>query len=536
MGRRNRKRAKPAARSLENPATPLNLNDDDALEILGGGATAAGVRVTERKALGYPAVWRAVNLIAGDVAKLSLLVYRTTGEGRAVDTAHPAYRLTKYKANDGLLAYDFKRVVQFRALMRGNGYGYIMRTAGGRPTGINLLDSKSVQPFRNGGRVYYEYEPAPGEKTIIIPAADVFHIKGLGDDGLQGYDALAILRESIGAAIAARDYGARNFKNSARPGGLIKHPGKLSAQARNNMRESWHRLHGGPENAHKVGILEEGSDFVPLGGSARDAQLLENREFDSREVANIFGVPAHKLGDPSKVAYNSLGEENQSYYDDTLSHWLNQWAAEASDKLLSEQEKLSESHVIDFDYRQVKRANLASLTAYATAAVGKWASVDEIREAFGDNPLPDGQGKWQGTQPAPAPEPAADADPPADDPPPAERKLDGLRAVIEDAARRMARRMVSHAARLAGKGQRFADWFAIIEAEHGEVIRAALAPAVEVARDCGVVGLASTEGRALAELVAEGVKQAWPDYLEAGADALVDHVAGRMVARMTEAA
>src|SRR5688572_29960586 len=101
MGRRVRK-AKPAGRSLENPAVPLNWNnleDDDARQAFGMSSTAAGVAVTERRALGYPAVWRAVSLISGDVAKLSLCVYRTTGEGRAVDTKHAAYRLCKYKAN-----------------------------------------------------------------------------------------------------------------------------------------------------------------------------------------------------------------------------------------------------------------------------------------------------------------------------------------------------------------------------------------------------------------------------------------------------
>jgi HK97 family phage portal protein len=523
MQGRNRKRGKRARRSLENPAVPLNWNnleDDDTRQAFGMSSTAAGVSVTERKALGYPAVWRAVNLIAGDVAKLSLLVYRTTGEGKAVDSKHAAYRLCRYKANPYLLAFEFRRVVQLHALLRGNGFGYIDRDGAGRPMSLNVMDSDKVEVGRVDGRVWYKYTPAAaGLDAILIPAEDVFHIRGLGDDGLEGYPALEVLRESIGAAIASRDFGARTFKNDARPGGVLSHPGSLKPQAVTNMRESWERLHRGVDNAHKVAILQEGVTFTPIASTARDAQLLESREFDSREIANIFGVPAHKLGDPSKVAYNSLGEENQSYYNDTLSHWLCQWSAEASDKLLSEQEKAAESHTVDFDYREVQRANLQTLTAYATAACGKWASVDETRGLFGDNPLPGGKGKWQEPQPAPVADPPADpADPPA-------RSLTGLRAVVEDTARRMAKRIIGDAGKYRGDPAGFAEWVGSRYHYHAGIVRQAFEPAALLCLEAG----AGMDSAGFADLLwrtcRQGVIDAGPAHLEAGADALVNHAA-----------
>lgn len=530
-----RKRTRPARRSIENPAVPLswdNLDDDDTRLAFGMSSTASGARVTERRALGYPAVWRAVSLIAGDVAKLSLMVYRTTGEGRAVDNAHAAYRLCRYKANPYLLAFEFRRVVQMHALLRGNGFGYIDRDPAGRPMGKYILDTDKVEPVRLDGRVWYGYKPdaTRGLDRRLIPAEDVFHIRGLGDDGLEGFPALEILRESLGAALAARDHSARYFKNGARPGGAIEHPGKLSPQARTNMRESWERIHRGLDNAHKIAILEEGTKYVAFNANAREAQLLESREFDSREIANIFGVPAHKLGDPSKVAYNSLGEENQSYYNDTLSHWLCQWSAEASDKLLSEQEKAAESHTVDFDYREVQRANLQTLTAYAQAACGKWASVDEARALFGDNPLPGGKGKWQ--EPPAAPAVAPPADPPPDPEPPA-RSLAGLRAVVEDTARRMARRIVAHAVRLGGR------WAPDMAAEHDGVIGEAFAPMLLACRDAGTwsdpTAGEATGGDGLARVAWGFRSEVAAAVAEVGADRagmveaeIVDRAAGRL--------
>jgi HK97 family phage portal protein len=175
------------------------------------------------------------------------------------------------------------------------------------------------------------------------------------------------------------------------------------------MRESWERIHKGIDNAHKVAILQEGTTYTGFAANASDAQLLENREFDAREVANIFGVPTHKLGDPSKVAYNSLEQENQSYYDDTLSRWLRLWADECGDKLLSDREKLAESHCIDFDYQELARADLAAQTAYASAALQYgWENIDGIRAMFGKNPIADGSGQaYKAAAPAAPAVPAA---------------------------------------------------------------------------------------------------------------------------------
>jgi HK97 family phage portal protein len=515
----------PRKRSLENPNVPLNITDpdEDTFAALGGTRTAAGVRVTQTKALGYPAVWRAVSLISGDVAKLSLLTYRNAGaDGKEVAKDHPAYRLLKYKANPGLLSFHLKQVLQLHALIRGNGYAFIDRTAGGIPVGLFVMDPERITPARVGNETFYEYKGADG-KSSVVPGADVLHIKGLGYDGLQGYSALDILRDSIGAAIAARDYGARNFKNNARPGGIITHPGALKPQAVTNMRESWERIHKGVDNAHRIAILQEGCTFTPLAATARDAQLLESREFDSREIANIFGVPAHKLGDPSKVAYNSLGEENQSYYNDTLSHWLNLWSAECSDKLLAESEKAAESHTIDFDYREVQRANLASLTTYATAAIqGGWQSVDEVRALFGDNPAPDGLGKWAKPEPAPAPMPA----PPA-------RSTDGLRAVVMDTARRMAKRITSQAAR-----QGFFDYGDCerIAAEHDKVIRDAFAPVRQLCADFGVALDDEENSERFRRCVAALVNGAGRERAGMAADAIIETAAGETADRLLGAA
>jgi len=384
--------------------------------------------------------------------------------------------------------------------------------AGGGPKGPSL-----PRPL------WYLYQPPNGQEWRKLPADEVLHVKGLGFDGLQGYPVLKIAREALGAAIAARDHSARYFGNGARPGGVLEHPGKLTDQARKNMRESWDRVHKGLENAHKVAILEEGTKYQGFASNARDAQLLETREFDAREVANIFGVPTHKLGDPSKVAYNSLGEENQSYYDDTLSRWLKVYAEEAHDKLLSEKEKASESHCVDFDYQEIQRANLPAQVDFVDKLFkAGMINQDEGRGVFGFNPIADGKGQrffipstlvsienagQPAAKPAPAPEAARKA------------ASEELKAAVADVAGRMARRLATHAEK-AARGD-LDKWLSRGIHEHAEVIIEAFTPIAALAV---AIGYRSANPGTLASVLVKAFAEGTRDGVPSPATVAVDDV------------
>lgn len=479
MGRKRARNGSRHRRNDENPNTPLNLEypDDATYGAFGAARSLSGVRVNRRKALGYPAVWRAVNLISGDVAKLPLCVYHQVGRNREAAVDHPAYRLLRRKPNDGMTAFVFKQTIMAHLLTEGNAYAFIDRDKGGRPLNLLLLNPDNTTPIRLGGDPWYVYN-VNGEKRKI-PGVDVLHFKGLGFDGLQGYPVLRVAAESLGVALAARDFSGRYFKNDARPGGALIHPGKLTSDARRNMRESWERLHTGLENRHKVAILEEGVTYVPFQVNAKDTQLLQNREFDSREIANIFGVPTHKLGDPSKVAYNSLEQENQSYYDDTLSRWLRLIAEENHDKLLTEEEKAKETHFVDFDYQEIQRANLSAQVTFAnTMVAANVIDQNEARAIFGYNPREETA--------EPAAEPVATTPKKADPAPAPENKpqTNGLRAILTDTAARMVRRLTAHAER-AAKTADWSTWPTQAERDHGKVIAEAFAPGLLCARELG---------------------------------------------------
>lgn len=391
--------------SAENPAVPLSSIADgsDLYDALGGGEpSAAGVRVNRTKALGLSAVWRGVSLISGDVGRHDFRVYRYVGAGLAEDSQHQAARVMR-RPNECMTPFVFRQTLQAHALLDGNGYAYIVRDPmSARPLELWPLDPGRVWPVRVNGSLWYVVEsstPIRGrrrnpEGMVKVPATDIVHIRGLGFDGLCGYPVLRILRETIGGAIAARDYGARFFKNNARPGLALEVPAGMKETAVANLRESWERLHTGLDNSHRVAILRDGVKLSVYDTSAKNAQLVENREFDAREVANVLGIPTHKVGDPTKTAYNSLESENQAYQADTLARWFTAWEQECDAKLLTEAEKLAESHCCKFDPEPLAGVPLAARGAYYSQALtGGWLSPDEVRAYERLGPIPGGAGQ-----------------------------------------------------------------------------------------------------------------------------------------------
>ena len=532
------------ARSVENPSTPLSAGADWMYDVFGAVKSASGIRVNRKTIFTYAPVWRAVNLIAGDVAKLPLHTSKIdpSGEGKRRDVRHPAYRLLRRKPNSEQTAYEFKLLVQAHALVEGNGYAYIMRRGDASPAELIPLLPDRTYPVRYNGVLHY-VTSVNGDMRRLKPE-DVLHIKGLGFDGLAGYPLYQFARDSIGTGMAAMKFGAKYFANNAEPSFVIEYPGVMGEEEVKNLASSWDRMHGGLERSHKPALLEQGVTLKQVGSNAKQAQLLELRQFEAKEVANWFGMPVHKLGDTSTTSYASLEQENQAYLDDCLERWLVNWEEQCFEKLLTEEEKADESRSIDFDRLMLDRADLSARTNYYNLALNSgWMCADEIRHREGMGPIPDGAGQIF-RQPlnmakageAPEPKPAAGDEPPAAEPPakkPAKKKgkkkaaarREALRVLLVDAARRAVRRAAVQARKAAKRPERFLNFlddellqanreaFAGMFLPAGHAASAAMGLEIEChgAADCLLerlkVDLLDVAGRVTAEELARGVDE-----------------------------
>lgn len=471
------------AATPENPQ--ISLNDPEAWGLFGGGSeSSSGVRVNRLSALTYSPWWRGINLLAGDVAKLPLHVYRTNGGGKDKAKNHPAYRLLRRKANEYQTAYQFRLQLTGHVISGGNGYAFISRAGDGTPLELWPLDPDVTTPVRVNGKLWYVTKVGNEDRKLV--PTDVLHVKGLGFDGLVGYNVVDRARESLGLGIAHRSYGSTYFKKSARPAIVLETPGKMTAKAVEQLRESWDRMHAGLDNSHRTAILDNGLTAKVISFSARDSQLLESAQFSIRDVANFIGIPPHKLGDTSRTGYASLEQENLSYLTESLDQRLVMWEDECWDKLLTEEEKDSESHSVEFLRAALDRADRATRANYFRTALGgaPWMTQNEVRSAENMNPVDGGDEMLNplnmgdpGGQPTPQQETAPQQPPQQGPPSNAGAAREVAVSIITDTARRMCRRVGAHARRASAEPKKYMDWLDAFCDEHRGVFDEAFQPA-----------------------------------------------------------
>jgi len=472
----------------ENPS--FDLNSEEAWGALEANKSDTGESVNLSTSLQYSPVWRATNLISRDVAKLPVLIYKRVGEGKERATDHPAYRLLRRKPNAEMTSFVFRQTMMGHVLLEGNAYAYITRDGAGRPIELIPLMPNETYPVRENGRLWYV--TSVGGSLRKLDASSVLHFKGLGYDGLCGYSVIQVAKQSLGLGMAVSKFGRILFKNNARPSVVLEHPGKLEQSAVQELRQSWERMHQGLDNAHRTAILTNGMKAHILSFNAEDSQFLQTRQFEIREVANWFGVPPHKLGDTTRTAFASLEQENQAYLDEALDGWLVVIEEETYEKLLSEEEKDGDTHVIEFMRQALVRADMTTrFAAYATAINNRFMSPNEARSRENLNPYDGGD---EFLVPLNVGGPVAGDDTEEEEPPEGEESEDqedqeaerkrrqAASEVVTDVVRRMVRRVNVHAARASKNPKPYMDFVSNIDSDHGSVIQEACKPAESAMR------------------------------------------------------
>ena len=363
---------------------PQNRTSGSGYSFFFGGSTA-GKNVNERSAMQMTAVSSCVRILAEAVAGLPLHLYRYKEDGgkeKALD--HPLYNLLHDEPNPEMSSFVFRETLMTHLLLWGNAYAQIIRNGKGEVIALYpLMPNRMVVDRDTKGRLYYQYttstEDAPTMKgvTVNLPPSDVLHIPGLGFDGLVGYSPIAMAKNAIGMAIACEEYGAKFFANGAAPGGVLEHPGTIKDPQR--VRESWQSTFGGSGNSNKIAVLEEGMKYTPIGISPEQAQFLETRKFQVNEIARIFRVPPHMVGDLEKSSFSNIEQQSLEFVKYTLDPWVIRWEQTIHRSLLLPDEK--SQYFVKFNLEGLLRGDYQSrMNGYAIGRQNGWMSANDIRE------------------------------------------------------------------------------------------------------------------------------------------------------------
>ena len=363
---------------------PSNTLNGSSYRFFLGGSTA-GKSVTERSAMQMTAVYACVRILSEAIAGLPLHLYRYKDDGgkeKALD--HPLYLLLHDEPNPEMSAFVFRETLMTHLLLWGNAYAQIIRNGRGEVVALYpLMPNRMTVDRDENGQLYYCYQMANSDAptmpggTVVLNPSDVLHIPGLGFDGLVGYSPIAMAKNAIGLAIATEEFGAKFFANGAAPGGVLEHPGVLKDPQK--VRESWMSQFGGSSNSGKVAVLEEGLKFTPISIAPEQAQFLETRKFQINEIARIFRVPPHMVGDLEKSSFSNIEQQSLEFVKYTLDPWVVRWEQSLSRALFTPEEM--PQYFFKFNVEGLLRGDYQSrMNGYATARQNGWMSANDIRE------------------------------------------------------------------------------------------------------------------------------------------------------------
>ena len=349
------------------------------------GGTTSGKTVTERSAMQMTAVYSCVRILSEAVAGLPLHLYKYTDSGgKAMALDHSLYRLLHDEPNPEMSSFVFRETLMTHLLLWGNAYAQIIRNGKNEIVALYpLMPNKMSVDRDENGRLYYTYYRGSDEAiknkefAVMLQPSDVLHIPGLGFDGLVGYSPIAMAKNAIGMAIACEEYGAKFFANGAAPGGVLEHPGTIKDPQR--VRESWQSTFGGSGSANKIAVLEEGMKYTPIGISPEQAQFLETRKFQINEIARIFRVPPHMVGDLEKSSFSNIEQQSLEFVKYTLDPWVIRWEQSIQRSLLNSEEK--RKYFAKFNVEGLLRGDYQSrMSGYAIGRQNGWMSANDIRE------------------------------------------------------------------------------------------------------------------------------------------------------------
>ncbi|AHD09528.1 phage portal protein [Phaeobacter gallaeciensis] len=375
------------------------LNDPALYEFIRGGttsATASGVSVSAKTALKNTAVLRSVSLLSFSIGMLPLHLKDKVTKENAV---HPVHQLLHRRPNAWQTAYEFRAVMQQRALTEGDAFALKVRS--GRRI-IQLVPLVNCKPTQNSDwSLSYTVTRKDGGK-VTYSQDDILHLRyGLSDDGFTGLSLVKQAAEAIGLALSAERAAARMFSKGMIVDGVLRHPNQISPEVFERLKASMQEAEGA-ENAHKWKILEEGMDMTPFQAPGRDAQGLEQRQHQIEEIARVFGVPRPLLMMDETSWGSGIDVLGQFFVRYSLNPWFEAWQQAIERDLLTEAE--ADRYEAKFNAGGLLRGSMKDQADFFAKGLGSgghqpWLHPDEPR-AWMDLPqrhdLPEPMGAKKG--------------------------------------------------------------------------------------------------------------------------------------------
>jgi HK97 family phage portal protein len=347
-------------------------------------------------AFGLSSTWACVNLLAGTISSLPLMVYQTDRAGvRAVARRHPLYYVLHDSPNFDQTSVDFWEYMVVGIELQGNAYATIEKRDDGTVYSLTPVRPDVVKARRGAlGEIEYEWT-IDGERTVR-PGRTVLHIRGPLGDALSGVSTLSACRGAFDSALSADDAASTMFSNGARPSGVLNTDKTLTTQQRQEAERLLQEKYVGACNAGRPMLLDNGLSWQPLSITPEDAQMLESRRFSVEEICRIFGIPPHMIGHTENSTSWGTGLEQQTlgFVKFSLRRRLKRIEQALEKQLLTSRDR-AEGISIEFNLEGLLRGDTESRAKfYESGLKNKWRTINEVRAFENEPPVPWGDRPW----------------------------------------------------------------------------------------------------------------------------------------------
>lgn len=361
-----------------------------------GNMTAAGVRISPQTALAITTMFACALVMGQTMGMLPVHLFKRLGPGKGQERAvgHPLYRIIHRRPNRWQTAYQWRQMMQWHLMLRYNAYSEILYDRRGHVDELIPLhpDRVKVERYKGADNVVnfrYRVKDENGGNERVLVRGEVFHVRGLTSDGVEGFLPLDAQRESLGEALAAQSYSSRHLQNDARPGGVLEWPGhfKDDEEAR-KFRQSWQEAQTGA-NRGKTAVLQKGMTWKDMGVKNTDLQFVELRKLKGYDIAAMNRMPPHKVGLMDRATFTNIEHQGIEFATDTVQPWCVNWEEELSAQLLLEGEQ--EEFYFEFAMNALLRGDAKTRAEfYGKRFQTGSMSPNDIRQYENENPVDGG--------------------------------------------------------------------------------------------------------------------------------------------------
>lgn len=457
-----------------------------------GQMTASGITLTPEGAQKVSAFYRGVDLLSTALAMLPLPIYKRLPNDDGADPAkdHPLYDVLHRKPNGWQDTFQWRRLMMRHLILRGNGYNRILPGARGFADQLWPMSPDRMKPeLLDSGRIVYRYRDKKTGQVTTYTQDEIFHLRGVSDDGVEGVGVVTWARDSLGLALATESYASKLFSQGALYGTVFSVPQKPDPETEAAIQWSVQQYHG-LEHAHKAIIGWSGAKVEKVALTGEESQFINSRKFSIDDIARWLGLPPHMIGSLDRSTNNNIEQQGQEFVTYSLGPWLTLFEMAINDQLILR----PDAYFAEFTRDALVRGDIANRwQAYQVAVSTGTFTRNEIRRLENRKKLP---GLDEPLDPAYLAGKRAGALPPAfsdrKKPAPAnsaDDSEDQARAIVVEAAARVLRKEVKVVQKLAVKwaadGERFAEAIADFYAAHVALVVDALKmPEAEASAYC----------------------------------------------------